>query len=136
MPGGSPPCLAKGAGSSAPNTRKVPKKDAGKFFIPEREGVSFLKEGPGSRGPWVGKTELCGVGRGGGGGGGCRRNGQRGGGSDRDKKEGMRSALTVKKGLTDGMHSKWVPIRRMAWQAFLQPPNLEPQERRRLFGAA
>lgn len=104
----------------------------GKFFILEREGVSFLKDGPGSRGPWVGKTELRGVE-----GAVCRRNGKRGGGSDRDKKEGVEECSYCKKGLTDGMHSEWVPIRRMAWQAFLQPPNhLEAQERRRLFGAA
>lgn len=37
--------------------------------------------------------------------------------------------LFKKRKKTDGMQSKWVPILRMIWQAFLHPPNnLKPHE--------
>lgn len=135
MPGGLPSLSSKGCWLlRAKHQEGSKERCGGSSSSPNGKGSRSLRKGLGlARGPWVGKTEL----RGAGGCGGCRKNGKRGGGSDRDKKEGVEECSYCKKGLTDGMHSKWVPIRRMAWQALLQPPNhLEAQERRRLSGAA
>lgn len=67
--------------------------------------------------------------------GGCRRNDKRerkrGGQKGRDEESSY--CKKKKKRLTDEMQSKWVPIRRMAWKAFPQPPNnIKPQGRGRL----